>query len=128
MIRPLLVSLALSTATLVPAAAFACNGAACDHPKAAATATAESTGSAVIPDANRSTATLAVTGMTCGGCAGRVTAALLGVSGVGKADVDHKAGTAVVTFDKTKTSIQSLIQAVTGLGYGASDSAGGKQG
>jgi Cu+-exporting ATPase len=59
---------------------------------------------------------LAVTGMTCGHCAKRVTEALEAVPGVASAKVDHTAGRASVAGTAT---LEALIAAVTELGYGA---------
>ena len=60
---------------------------------------------------------LVVAGMTCGGCAKRVTAALEAVPGVASADVDHLAGRATVAGE---ADAAALIAAVTELGYQAS--------
>lgn len=59
---------------------------------------------------------LAVTGMTCAGCAGMVQTALTGVDGVQAAYVDHATGTAQVAFDAKKTSLDALVAAVGAAG------------
>ncbi len=59
---------------------------------------------------------LAVAGMTCDGCAGRVTKALESVPGVTSAAVDHTAGHAMVAGTAAS---ESLIAAVTEAGYQA---------
>ena len=59
---------------------------------------------------------LAVTGMTCGGCAKRVTAALEAVPGVTSVAVDLDGGRAAVVG---ATKAEALIAAVTELGYEA---------
>lgn len=63
------------------------------------------------------TETMNVTGMTCGGCVGKVTRALNAVPGVGHVDVTLP-GKASVEFDEKLTSRQRLQSAVTSAGYG----------
>jgi len=63
------------------------------------------------------TETMNVTGMTCGGCVGKVTNALLEVPGVGHADVSLP-GTARVEFDERLTNRERLQSAVEGAGFG----------
>ena len=57
---------------------------------------------------------LAISGMTCGGCAGAVTRALSGVSGVVTAQVDLAAGRATVTGTERP---EDLLRAVTAAGF-----------
>lgn len=57
---------------------------------------------------------LAVSGMTCGGCAGAVSRALSGVSGVVEARVDLAAGRATVTGT---ARAEDLIRAVEAAGF-----------
>lgn len=60
-------------------------------------------------------ATLAITGMTCGHCVAAVTSTLKSIDGV-----DVKAvtlGSATVAFDAAKVSVAQLAQAVTEEGY-----------
>jgi copper chaperone CopZ len=64
---------------------------------------------------------LHVTGMTCGGCAGKVTSALKGIEGVKDAKVDLKNEMAEVTLaEGVKVTEDILIKAVTDAGYQAS--------
>jgi Cu+-exporting ATPase len=63
-----------------------------------------------------STIELAVSGMTCEGCARAVTRVLDKVPGVAAAKVDVAAGRASVTGD---APAQALIDAVVAVGYGA---------
>ncbi len=63
---------------------------------------------------------LAVTGMTCGGCAGAVTRALRAVAGVIDVDVSVDAAVATIRFDEAVTSSDRLVSAVEGAGYGVS--------
>ncbi len=63
--------------------------------------------------------TLKVDGMTCGGCAGSVAGAAKAVSGVSSADVDWKAGTAVVRYRPETTDPQAIADAITKAGFRA---------
>lgn len=61
---------------------------------------------------------LKVTGMTCGGCASKVTHALKAIPGVSDVKVSFSAGEATVQYDERLTSPEQLKSAVTGAGYG----------
>lgn len=66
--------------------------------------------------------TLKVTGMTCGGCVFGVRKVLERVSGVTKAAVRYdkgNSGSAVVTYDPEKASVEQMITAIKTLGYTA---------
>ncbi|GHF63362.1 copper chaperone CopZ [Deinococcus metalli] len=63
-----------------------------------------------------STLELTITGMTCGHCQAGVTQALKTVPGVTDAQVDLKAGTAVVHGNADPSA---LVEAVLEEGYGA---------
>lgn len=63
------------------------------------------------------TESMNVTGMTCGGCASKVTKALTAVPGVVRVDVSL-AGKTSVDFDEKRTSIERLQSAVRDAGYG----------
>jgi len=65
---------------------------------------------------------LAVSGMTCGGCANTVTRILSRVPGVVEAQVDHKTGLAIVKGDVPSVE---LIAAVQAAGYGAANTSTG---
>jgi copper chaperone len=67
------------------------------------------------------TATLKVTGMTCEHCVKAVTNALQETSGVRNAQVDLKAGKAVVEYDETQTGARELANAVMDEGYSAEE-------
>ena len=67
------------------------------------------------------TTTLKVTGMSCEHCVRSVTNALKGVDGVQDAQVDLKAGRAVVDYDAGKTDARQLANAVTDEGYTAEE-------
>lgn len=62
--------------------------------------------------------TIKVTGMTCGHCELHVRQALEKVDGVKKALPDRNKEQAVITCTKP-VPVESLIEAVTGTGYGA---------
>ena len=77
--------------------------------------TADTVGSVVRSD-------LAVGGMSCAACAGRVEAALKALDGVGEATVNFAAGRATVLHSPVVTGAD-LRAAVTGAGYEAPDAA-----
>ena len=60
---------------------------------------------------------LKVTGMSCGGCTGKVTRVLKAVPGVGDVAVSLSTGEATVQYDERVTSIGQLKSAVKGAGY-----------
>lgn len=60
---------------------------------------------------------LNVTGMTCGGCAHKVTQALQSVNGVSNVNVSVHEGKALVQFDERLTSPEQLKAAVQRAGY-----------
>lgn len=62
--------------------------------------------------------TLAITGMTCANCAGRVEKELKNHPGVKDANVNLATERATVTYDDT-TTIDQLIKGVESIGYGA---------
>ena len=56
-------------------------------------------------------------GLHCAGCAAHATKALQEVSGVQSASVNLATATAFVVFDKTKTSLEALRDAISAVGY-----------
>lgn len=77
------------------------------------------------------TLTLAVKGMTCGGCVLGTRKVLTRLPGVAKADVSYEKGTAVVTYDPAKVTVEQMVAAIKTLGYTATPvapSAGGASG
>ena len=67
------------------------------------------------------TLTLAVNGMSCQSCVGRVQRALTAVSGVADAVVDLKANNATIRYDPVSVGIEDLKAAVTSAGYTISE-------
>lgn len=63
--------------------------------------------------------TVKVSGMTCGGCEGKVKKALAEVDGVKVEKVSHKEGVAVVTLDCAKTSCDKVMTAIKATGFKA---------
>ncbi len=60
---------------------------------------------------------LDVEGMTCEACDSHVAYATLEVDGVLEAKADHKTGKAEVKFDKTKTSMEEIIESIDATSY-----------
>ncbi len=88
----------------------------------AAPAPVPSAMSAVAPAPERDTlqqVTLAVEGMTCGGCTLATRKVLTRLEGVTKAVVTYEPPRAVVTFDPQKVTVPRMIAAIETLGYRA---------
>jgi copper chaperone len=64
---------------------------------------------------------MTVTGMSCGGCASKVTAALNAVAGVQDAQLSLSGGDATIKYDEKLTSPSQLKAAVLSAGYGVKD-------
>jgi len=62
---------------------------------------------------------LPVSGMTCASCVNKITAALKGVNGVVSATVNLAAETADIGFMPGVATVDDLVKAVRGAGYGA---------
>lgn len=62
-------------------------------------------------------ATLTVSGMTCGGCVRSVTNLLQALDGVAKADVSLEAQRAVVDYDAAKVSVAQMKSAIEDAGF-----------
>jgi copper chaperone CopZ len=67
------------------------------------------------------TATLKVTGMSCGHCVQAVTNALKNTKGVQNAQVDLSAGKATVEYEAGTTNPRELANAVMDEGYTAEE-------
>lgn len=65
------------------------------------------------------TTTIAVAGMTCGGCVASVTRALKAVPGVHEVQVTLTPGAAKVSFDESNTSEADIKTAIEDAGYDA---------
>lgn len=102
-------------ALLASPSAFACGGKSCGESCAMASHSDKAAADDVDAAAGEKVQ-LAVTGMHCGACASKITAALKGVDGVNAAAVDHETGTAKIAFDAEKTNVEALVAAVAKLG------------
>ena len=64
--------------------------------------------------------TLAVSGMSCGGCVASVSNVLTALPGVQSASVTLDPPRAFVVHDERQAPVAALIQAITEAGFGAS--------
>lgn len=64
-----------------------------------------------------SVAVLKTTGMTCGSCSSKITAALQGVTGVAVTEVDVEGGWVVVGYDTETVKPETLAEKVNGAGF-----------
>lgn len=62
---------------------------------------------------------LAITGMHCNHCVGRVKDGLLKIEGVDNVNVSLEQNSAHLDYDDSKVSIPSIIQKVEDIGYSA---------
>ncbi len=88
-------------------AVAACAGTKAAGPAATAPPAATTTASVSIP----------VGGMSCGGCARRVTHALQAVEGVTKAEVSLAEKRAIVTYEPARVQPAALVAAIRDAGY-----------
>ena len=65
----------------------------------------------------QTTVRMRIAGMTCAACAKGLEASFRNMAGVMKADVDYKAGQAVITFDPVKQNADSLSKFIASCGY-----------
>jgi copper chaperone len=65
--------------------------------------------------------TLAVTGMSCGGCVNSVQNVLKALPGVQAAEVTLDPGQARVTYDDSRVDRAALVEAIVGAGFGVGD-------
>ena len=63
------------------------------------------------------TATLKISGMTCGGCVRSVTKVIEALDGVAKSEVSLEKKRAVVDFDPGKLGVEQLKRAIEEAGY-----------
>jgi periplasmic mercuric ion binding protein len=66
-----------------------------------------------------SIAVLKTTGMTCGSCSSRITAALEAQRGVAVTEVDVEGGWVVVGYDTKIVKPEALVEKVNGAGFGS---------
>lgn len=71
----------------------------------------------VIDKNNIKTAEFKISGMTCQGCEEEVKHEVSKLSGFSDATVNHETGKATVKFDKSKTSLEQVVQAIDKAGY-----------
>lgn len=76
-------------------------------------------GTSATTQAEAKTITLAIQGMTCGGCVVGVRTVLARLPGVSKAEVSYKTRRAVVTYDPARVSVAQMTAAIRTLGYTA---------
>ncbi len=70
-------------------------------------------------DAQTTTSTFDIEGMTCGGCEAGVKLKVKKLDGVTSVDASYDDGTAVVTYDPEKVTPEQIIAAIGELGYDA---------
>lgn len=64
-------------------------------------------------------ARIAISGMTCDGCAASVKVALEEIAGVTSATVSYEKGEAIVTYDAARVTTEQLKKAINGIGFKA---------
>ncbi len=64
---------------------------------------------------------LVISGMHCASCALKIENAVKKISGVNHANVNFATEKAVFDYDKNKISLEKILNAISGLGYGAAD-------
>lgn len=63
------------------------------------------------------TETIAVTGMTCGGCERRVHDAVMALPGVASVTAEHIGDEVEVTFDPARLDVKAIRVAIANAGY-----------
>ncbi len=71
--------------------------------------------------ANIQTAEFTISGMTCTGCEEHVNQEVNKLTGILNTTVSYEKGNAIVEFDRTKTDIQEIEQAIAKTGYTVTD-------
>ena len=72
------------------------------------------------PELKLTTITVAISGMTCGGCVATIERALNGLDGMHHASVSVREAQGAMIFDEEKLSIEEILGRLTDEGYGAS--------
>ena len=71
----------------------------------------------IVDKANIATVQLNISGMDCEGCTAHINGELSKVNGVIEANTSYKNANAIVKFDNSKTSVDSLSSIVNNIGY-----------
>ncbi|RTL59995.1 MAG: mercuric transport protein MerTP [Sphingobacteriales bacterium] len=71
----------------------------------------------IVDKTDIATAQLNISGMDCEGCTSHINGELSKVNGVIEANTSYKNANAIVKFDKSKTSIDSLANIINSIGY-----------
>ena len=71
----------------------------------------------VVDKSNIQIAQLNISGMDCEGCTAHINSELSKVNGVIEANTSYKNANAIVKFDNSKISIDSIANAVNSIGY-----------
>jgi copper chaperone CopZ len=74
-----------------------------------------------VANANEARVVIAVSGMTCDGCAAHIQSELVKTPGVRQADVSYKKGLAVVVYDPSATNLDAIRSAINATGYKAGE-------
>ncbi|MFH1650063.1 MAG: heavy-metal-associated domain-containing protein [Candidatus Woesearchaeota archaeon] len=61
--------------------------------------------------------TIKIKGMHCSSCEELIRDALLDLDGIGKVDISHQKGLAVVSYDESKVNEKTIKTAITAEGY-----------
>jgi copper chaperone CopZ len=71
----------------------------------------------IVDKSNIATVQLNISGMTCEGCTAHINRELSNVNGVIKTTTSYKNTTAIVRFDNSKTSVDSIVNIINSIGY-----------
>jgi copper chaperone CopZ len=71
----------------------------------------------VVDKSNIATVQLKISGMDCEGCTAHINGELSKVNGVIEANASYKNANAIVKFDNSKTSVDSLASVISNIGY-----------
>lgn len=71
----------------------------------------------VVDRSNIATVQLNISGMDCEGCTVHINGELVKVNGVIEANASYKSANAIVKFDDTKTSVDSIANTINKIGY-----------
>lgn len=71
----------------------------------------------IVDKSNIATVQLNISGMTCEGCTAHINGELSKVNGVIETNTSYKNANAIVRFDNSETSVNSLANIINGIGY-----------